>query len=170
MMMMKHHQNENDGSSTMIPSSSIITTHQEEAEKSASKGSNSTWLHRTIMSPDHNRYHEYWHEMKLQLHLAGPMILVNLSQISFQIISCMIVGHLGELALSSCSIATSMANVTGFCFMVSTIFRFLVFVFYPFLSLFFVCVRLYYISNTQSFGVCEVSHSTSVLLYVIIYV
>ena len=114
---MKHHQNENDGSSTMIPSSSIITTHQEE-EKSAPKGSNSTWLHRTIMSPDHNRYHEYWHEMKLQLHLAGPMILVNLSQISFQIISCMIVGHLGELALSSCSLATSMATVTGFCFMV----------------------------------------------------
>ncbi|PIA33363.1 hypothetical protein AQUCO_04100051v1, partial [Aquilegia coerulea] len=39
---------------------------------------------------------------------------VNLLQYSLQVISIMFIGHLGELALSSASLATSFASVTGF--------------------------------------------------------
>lgn len=46
--------------------------------------------------------------------LAGPMVAVNLSQYFLQIISIMMVGHLGELSLSSTAIATSLAAVSGF--------------------------------------------------------
>ncbi|KAI5060272.1 hypothetical protein GOP47_0024692 [Adiantum capillus-veneris] len=59
----------------------------------------------------------FWQEVKLQCHLAGPLIAVSLLQMAFQIIAIMFVGHLGELALSSSSIATSVANVTGMCVM-----------------------------------------------------
>ena len=53
-------------------------------------------------------------EAKKLLWLAVPMIMVNLFQFSIQVISLMFVGHLGELALSGASLATSFANVTGF--------------------------------------------------------
>ncbi|TJX43003.1 hypothetical protein E8P77_30605, partial [Soehngenia saccharolytica] len=53
-------------------------------------------------------------EVKKQCWIAGPMVSVNLLQYSLQMISVMMVGHLGELALSSASIATSFANVSGF--------------------------------------------------------
>lgn len=53
-------------------------------------------------------------EMKKQLWLAGPLISVNVLQFSLQLISVMFVGHLGELSLSSASIATSFASVSGF--------------------------------------------------------
>ncbi|KAF9623474.1 hypothetical protein IFM89_003058 [Coptis chinensis] len=46
--------------------------------------------------------------------LAGPMVAVSLSQYLLQVISMMMVGHLGELALASTSIATSLTAVTGF--------------------------------------------------------
>lgn len=49
----------------------------------------------------------------MQCWLAGPMILVNVLMYSWQTISVAFVGHLGELALSSASIATSLAGVTG---------------------------------------------------------
>ncbi|XP_057868201.2 protein DETOXIFICATION 16 [Cryptomeria japonica] len=55
-----------------------------------------------------------WEEVKKQCWLAGPMVSVSLLQYSLQVISVMVVGHLGELALSSASIATSFASVTGF--------------------------------------------------------
>eukprot|EP01018_Ginkgo_biloba_P027028 Gb_29736 [translate_table: standard] len=55
-----------------------------------------------------------WDEFKKQCWIAGPMIAVNLLQNCLQVISVMLVGHLGELALSSASIATSFAGVTGF--------------------------------------------------------
>ncbi|CAH9139846.1 unnamed protein product [Cuscuta epithymum] len=45
------------------------------------------------------------------------MAAVTLSQYLLPIISVMIVGHLGELYLSSTSIAVSIAGVTGFSFM-----------------------------------------------------
>jgi hypothetical protein len=54
-----------------------------------------------------------WEEVKKLCWLAGPMIAVTLFQYSLRMISVMMVGHLGELALSSASIATSFANVTG---------------------------------------------------------
>lgn len=59
----------------------------------------------------------FWKEVKLQCHLAGPLIAVSLLQMAFQLIAIMFVGHLGELALSSSSVATSVANVTGMCVM-----------------------------------------------------
>ncbi|KAI3831733.1 hypothetical protein MKX03_002505 [Papaver bracteatum] len=53
-------------------------------------------------------------EVKKQLWLAGPLISVNVLQFCLQLISVMFVGHLGELSLSSASIATSFASVSGF--------------------------------------------------------
>ncbi|KAL8478686.1 hypothetical protein ACS0TY_030531 [Phlomoides rotata] len=53
-------------------------------------------------------------ELRKQLWLAGPLISVSLLQFCLQLISVMFVGHLGELALSGASMATSFASVTGF--------------------------------------------------------
>ncbi|KAK1699427.1 hypothetical protein QYE76_016124 [Lolium multiflorum] len=53
-------------------------------------------------------------EVKKQVCLAGPLIVGYLLQNVVQMISVMFVGHLGELALSSASVATSFAAVTGF--------------------------------------------------------
>ncbi|XP_047062087.1 protein DETOXIFICATION 16-like [Lolium rigidum] len=53
-------------------------------------------------------------EVKKQLYLAGPLIVGSLLQNIVQMMSVMFVGHLGELSLSSASIATSFAGVTGF--------------------------------------------------------
>ena len=58
-------------------------------------------------------------EVKKQLKLAGPLMSVNLLICSLQMISLMFVGHLGELALSGASMATSFASVTGFSLLVS---------------------------------------------------
>ncbi|KAI3785803.1 hypothetical protein L1987_44928 [Smallanthus sonchifolius] len=56
-------------------------------------------------------------ELKLQLMLAGPFIVISFLQYSFLLTSIMFIGHLGELTLSGASLATSFATVTGFCFM-----------------------------------------------------
>ncbi|RWR90834.1 protein DETOXIFICATION 16 isoform X1 [Cinnamomum micranthum f. kanehirae] len=61
-----------------------------------------------------NQKREIKQEVKKQLWLAGPLIGVSVLQYSLQVISVMFVGHLGELALSSASLATSFATVTGF--------------------------------------------------------
>nr|ACN30994.1 unknown [Zea mays] len=53
-------------------------------------------------------------EVRKQMYLAGPLIAAWILQNIVQMISIMFVGHLGELALSSASIATSFAGVTGF--------------------------------------------------------
>lgn len=58
-------------------------------------------------------------EAKKQLWLAGPLMFVNLLLTLIQTISVMFVGHVGELALSGASMATSFASVTGFSLMVS---------------------------------------------------
>ncbi|KAJ9689540.1 hypothetical protein PVL29_014966 [Vitis rotundifolia] len=57
-------------------------------------------------------------EVKKQLKLAGPLMSVNVLLYSLQVISVMFVGHLGELALSGASMATSFASVTGFSLIV----------------------------------------------------
>ena len=57
-------------------------------------------------------------EVRKQLYLAGPLIAAWILQNFVQMISVMFVGHLGELALSSASIATSFAGVTGFSLLV----------------------------------------------------
>uniref|UniRef100_A0A452ZNC2 Protein DETOXIFICATION n=1 Tax=Aegilops tauschii subsp. strangulata TaxID=200361 RepID=A0A452ZNC2_AEGTS len=59
-------------------------------------------------------------EVKKQLRLAGPLVVGCLLQNVVQMISVMFVGHLGELALSAASMATSFANVTGFSLLVPT--------------------------------------------------
>ena len=51
--------------------------------------------------------------------LGVPMIVVTLAQFLLPVISMMMVGHLGELVLSSTAIALSLASVTGFNLLVS---------------------------------------------------
>ncbi|KAJ7943063.1 Protein DETOXIFICATION [Quillaja saponaria] len=53
-------------------------------------------------------------EVKSLGYLAGPMMAVSLSQLLLQFISMVMVGHLGELYLSSTAIAVSLSAVTGF--------------------------------------------------------
>ncbi|KAA3458410.1 protein DETOXIFICATION 8-like [Gossypium australe] len=53
-------------------------------------------------------------ELKKVSYMAAPMVAVSVSQYLLQVISLMIVGHIGELALSGVAIATSFTNVTGF--------------------------------------------------------
>ncbi|EPS64480.1 hypothetical protein M569_10298, partial [Genlisea aurea] len=56
-------------------------------------------------------------EMKRLGYLAGPLLAVTLSFYLLQVTSLTMVGHLGELSLSSTSIAFSLAGVTGFSFL-----------------------------------------------------
>ncbi|PON73724.1 Multi antimicrobial extrusion protein [Parasponia andersonii] len=60
------------------------------------------------------RFGVYVQEVKLLAYLAGPMVVVNLSQYFLQVISVMMVGHLGKLYLSSTAIAISFGAVSGF--------------------------------------------------------
>ncbi|XP_031253282.1 protein DETOXIFICATION 14-like [Pistacia vera] len=53
-------------------------------------------------------------ELKKLSYLAAPMVAVTVSQYLMQVVSMMMVGHLGELSLSSVAIASSFTNVTGF--------------------------------------------------------
>ena len=61
-------------------------------------------------------------ELKRLGSLAGPMVAVALSHYMLLIISMMMVGHLGELALSSAAIAIFLSGVTGFSLLVSLCF------------------------------------------------
>ncbi|KMT08176.1 hypothetical protein BVRB_6g142990 [Beta vulgaris subsp. vulgaris] len=63
------------------------------------------------------RWREIGEEMKRVSWLACPMVVVIMSQYLLQVISIMMVGHLGELYLSSTAIAVSLAGVTGFSLM-----------------------------------------------------
>ncbi|KAG9136216.1 hypothetical protein Leryth_003814 [Lithospermum erythrorhizon] len=56
-------------------------------------------------------------ETKMIGYIAGPMVAVTVAQYMLQVISIMMAGHLGELALSSSAIAVSIAGVTGFSFL-----------------------------------------------------
>ncbi|KAM7529806.1 hypothetical protein LguiB_033216 [Lonicera macranthoides] len=53
-------------------------------------------------------------ELKKVSHIAAPMVAVSVLQYLLQVVSVMMVGHLGSLSLSSVAIATSLTNVTGF--------------------------------------------------------
>ncbi|CAM0884759.1 unnamed protein product [Alopecurus aequalis] len=57
-------------------------------------------------------------EVKRLLHLAGPLVASGILQCVLQLVSVMFVGHLGELPLAGASLATSLANVTGFSLLV----------------------------------------------------
>ncbi|KAL6193329.1 hypothetical protein ACLB2K_034413 [Fragaria x ananassa] len=56
----------------------------------------------------------FFEEVKRLGCLAGPMVAVLLSQYMVQVVSMMMVGHLGELALSSTALSISFSGVTGF--------------------------------------------------------
>ncbi|KAJ8622913.1 hypothetical protein MRB53_031442 [Persea americana] len=60
------------------------------------------------------RWGAIWEEMKKLGILAGPMVAVGVSQYLLQLISLMMVGHLGEISLSGAALATSLTSVTGF--------------------------------------------------------
>lgn len=60
----------------------------------------------------------YMKEMKTICHTSVPMVAVISSQYLLQVVSIMIVGHLGELYLSSAALSISFAGVTGFSFLV----------------------------------------------------
>lgn len=70
----------------------------------------------------HCHKREVLNELKEQMYLAGPLVVVSFLQYSLQMVSVMFIGHLGELALSSSSMATSFAGVTGFSIMVRNIY------------------------------------------------
>ncbi|OMO55609.1 Multi antimicrobial extrusion protein [Corchorus capsularis] len=53
-------------------------------------------------------------ELKKVSLVAAPFVAVAFSQYLLQVVSMMMAGHLGELALSGAAIATSFCNVTGF--------------------------------------------------------
>ncbi|CAN4123618.1 unnamed protein product [Withania somnifera] len=53
-------------------------------------------------------------ELKEASRLAMPMIVVTVAQYLLRVSPMIMLGHLGELSLSSASIATSLSNVTGF--------------------------------------------------------
>ncbi|KAF7123952.1 hypothetical protein RHSIM_Rhsim12G0089100 [Rhododendron simsii] len=76
-----------------------------EGEKTSSESSSITWG--VLVG-----------EMKRLGFIAAPMVAVTLSQYLLQVISTMMVGHLGELSLSSTAIATSLSGVTGYSFLV----------------------------------------------------
>lgn len=65
-------------------------------------------------------WREIWEEMKRLSYIAGPLVSVTLSFFLLSVVSLMMVGHLGELALSSTAIAISFAGVTGFSLLVCT--------------------------------------------------
>lgn len=77
------------------------------------------------------RWRDIGEEIKTVSWLAGPMVAVVMSQYLLQVISMMMVGHLGQLYLSSAALAVSFACVTGFsllvCFFLLTLLPLLLF-------------------------------------------
>ncbi|KAK9272811.1 hypothetical protein L1049_003189 [Liquidambar formosana] len=53
-------------------------------------------------------------ELKKASYIAAPMVAATVFQYLLQVVSLMMVGHLGQLLLSAVAIATSLTNVTGF--------------------------------------------------------
>lgn len=61
----------------------------------------------------------YVEELKKGSRIAAPMVAVTVLQYLVQVVSVIMVGHLGQLSLSSVAIATCLTNVTGFSLLVS---------------------------------------------------
>ncbi|KAL9148232.1 hypothetical protein ABFS82_12G028400 [Erythranthe guttata] len=60
------------------------------------------------------KWEAFVRELNMVSYIAMPMVVVSVSQYMLRAVSLMMLGHLGELALSGASIATSLSNVTGF--------------------------------------------------------
>ncbi|KFK41541.1 hypothetical protein AALP_AA2G142500 [Arabis alpina] len=67
-----------------------------------------------VVEEEETKKDGFFQEMKRLSYIAGPMIAVNSSMYFLLMISIMMVGHLGELFLSSTAIAISFCSVTGF--------------------------------------------------------
>ncbi|GER47312.1 MATE efflux family protein [Striga asiatica] len=67
------------------------------------------------------KWEAFVRELNTVSYIAMPMVVVSVSQYLLRAVSMMMLGHLGELALSSASIATSLANVTGFSLLVTVL-------------------------------------------------
>jgi MATE family multidrug resistance protein len=59
-------------------------------------------------------------EVKRLVRLGGPIVLSCILQNLVNMVSVMVVGHLGELPLAGASLAASLANVTGYSLLVRT--------------------------------------------------
>ncbi|KAE8774212.1 Protein TRANSPARENT TESTA 12 [Hordeum vulgare] len=68
--------------------------------------------------PERSEHAAALEEAKRLLRLAGPLAAGGILRSSLQLVSVMFVGHLGELPLAGASLATSLANVTGFSLLV----------------------------------------------------
>ncbi|XP_057809442.1 protein DETOXIFICATION 12-like isoform X2 [Salvia miltiorrhiza] len=66
------------------------------------------------MRGEGKKWEDLMQQVKKVGYIAGPMVLVSMLQYLLQVVSTMMVGHLGRLTLSSVAIATSLTNVTGF--------------------------------------------------------
>jgi len=65
----------------------------------------------------------FWVELKRVWFLAAPMVAATASQNLLEVVSLMMVGHLGILvSFSGVAIASSFAEVTGFCVIVNSSF------------------------------------------------
>ncbi|XP_039171109.1 protein DETOXIFICATION 12 isoform X1 [Eucalyptus grandis] len=84
---------------------------EEEEKKNGEGGGGRSWSASCCAWP---RRRAFCEEVKRVGQVAGPLVVVSLLQFLLQVISVMMVGHLGELSLSSTSIAVSLAGVSGF--------------------------------------------------------
>ena len=109
-------------------------------ESLLAKGIQEDGKRRSETNPSSLTWATFTEELKKLGSLAGPMVAVALSQYMLLIISMMMVGHLGELALSSSAIAISLSGVTGFslCFVVSNLIIFFFFLAYRIIVCLFV--------------------------------
>lgn len=75
-----------------------------------------------VSSSSSSDYTTFYQELKTLSSMAAPMVAVTVSQYLLQVVSMMMVGHIGKLAFSGVAIATSFAEVTGFSVLVSSFF------------------------------------------------
>ncbi|XP_054809346.1 protein DETOXIFICATION 12-like isoform X2 [Prosopis cineraria] len=73
--------------------------------------------HHKNTKPSFITWRAFKQELKIIVYIAGPMIPVLSAQFILQVVSLMMVGHLGELYLSSATLALSLSSVTGFSFL-----------------------------------------------------
>lgn len=72
------------------------------------------WWRRLCCCRGEGWWREATEEARRLAALAAPMIAVALLQLTMQLISTVMVGHLGEVALAGAAIANSLTNVSGF--------------------------------------------------------
>jgi MATE family multidrug resistance protein len=72
-----------------------------------------------MLESEEKKWGAFVQELKKTSSIAAPMAVVSILQYLLQVVSIIMVGHLGQLSLSSVAIATSLTNVTGFSLLVS---------------------------------------------------